>query len=177
MAFLYAVTFGGFVAFSTYLPTYLKTIYDFSATDAGARTAGFAIAAVVARPIGGILSDRIHPKMVVMISLAGSAVMAAVVALQPAPELAAGRELHRDGVLPGHRHRRRVRLGGPFRAARAGRLGDRDRRCRRWSRRLLPAAADGRDLQRRGQQLHDRPAVAVPDMPGCPGLHRLADAT
>jgi NNP family nitrate/nitrite transporter-like MFS transporter len=61
MAFLYAVTFGGFVAFSTYLPTYLKTVYDFSITDAGARTAGFAIAAVIARPIGGILSDRLHP--------------------------------------------------------------------------------------------------------------------
>ena len=90
MAFLYAVTFGGFVAFSTYLPTYLKTIYEFSATDAGTRTAGFAIAAVIARPIGGILSDRIHPKIVVMISLAGSAVLAAVVALQPPPELAAG---------------------------------------------------------------------------------------
>ena len=31
MSLLYAVCFGGFVAFSTYLPTYLKTIYDFSA--------------------------------------------------------------------------------------------------------------------------------------------------
>jgi NNP family nitrate/nitrite transporter-like MFS transporter len=90
MAFLYAVTFGGFVAFSTYLPTYLKTIYDFSLTDAGARTAGFAIAAVIARPIGGILADRVYPKVVVLISLAGSAVMAAVVALQPPPEIAAG---------------------------------------------------------------------------------------
>jgi len=90
MAFLYAVVFGGFVAFSTYLPTYLKTIYDFSLTDAGARTAGFAIAAVIARPIGGVLSDRIHPKSVVMISLAGTAVMAALVVLQPAPEIAAG---------------------------------------------------------------------------------------
>ena len=90
MAFLYAVTFGGFVAFSTYLPTYLKTVYDFSITDAGARTAGFAIAAVVARPIGGVLSDRLHPKFVVMLSLAGAAVMAVVVSLHPAPELAAG---------------------------------------------------------------------------------------
>ncbi|MEO5832876.1 MAG: MFS transporter [Nakamurella sp.] len=90
MAFLYAVTFGGFVAFSTYLPTYLKTVYEFSVTGAGARTAGFAIAAVVARPIGGMLADRIHPKIVVLISMGGSAVMAAVVALQPAPELAAG---------------------------------------------------------------------------------------
>ena len=121
MAFLYAVTFGGFVAFSTYLPTYLKTIYDFSLTDAGARTAGFAIAAVVARPIGGILSDRIHPKIVVMISLAGAAVMAVVVALQPRPGTRRGRQLHRDGVLPRHRHRRRLRLGRPLRAARSGR--------------------------------------------------------
>ena len=27
MAFLYAVVFGGFVAFANYLPTYIKTIY------------------------------------------------------------------------------------------------------------------------------------------------------
>ena len=117
MAFLYAVAFGGFVAFSTYLPTYLKTIYDFSLTDAGARTAGFAIAAVIARPIGGVLSDRIHPKIVVMISLAGTAVMAAVVVLQPAPGDRRGCDLHRDGVLPGHRYRRGVRLGGAVVAA------------------------------------------------------------
>src|SRR5664279_4157448 len=50
----------------------------------------FAVAAVIARPIGGILSDRLHPKIVVMISLTGAAVMAVVVSLQPAPELAAG---------------------------------------------------------------------------------------
>ena len=65
MSFLYAVTFGGFVAFSTYLPTYLKDVYDFDLTEAGTRTAGFAIAAVIARPIGGVLSDRIGPRAVV----------------------------------------------------------------------------------------------------------------
>ncbi len=90
MAFLYAVTFGGFVAFSTYLPTYLKDVYDFDLTAAGTRTAGFAIAAVVARPVGGVLSDRIGAPRVVTISLAGAAVLAVVVALQPPPELAAG---------------------------------------------------------------------------------------
>lgn len=90
LSLLYAVCFGGFVAFSTYLPTYLKTIYDFSLTDAGARTAGFAVAAVIARPIGGVLSDRLHPKIVVMIALAGAAVMAVVIALQPPAEIAAG---------------------------------------------------------------------------------------
>lgn len=90
MAFLYAVTFGGFVAFSTYLPTYLKEVYGYDLADAGARTAGFAIAAVIARPIGGWLSDRIGPATVLSISLGGAAVMAIVIALQPPPELAAG---------------------------------------------------------------------------------------
>ena len=90
MAFLYAVTFGGFVAFSTYLPTYLKEVYGFGLADAGARTAGFAIAAVVARPVGGWLSDKIGPARVLMISLAGAAVMAIVISLKPPPELLAG---------------------------------------------------------------------------------------
>lgn len=90
MAFLYAVTFGGFVAFSTYLPTYLKDVYDFDLTGAGTRTAGFAIAAVIARPVGGWLSDRIGPAKVVALSLAGAAAMAIVISLKPAPELAAG---------------------------------------------------------------------------------------
>ena len=90
MAFLYAVTFGGFVAFSTYLPTYLKDVYEFDLTGAGTRTAGFAIAAVIARPIGGMLSDRIGPKTVLMISLAGAAVMAIVVSFKLPPEFPAG---------------------------------------------------------------------------------------
>jgi NNP family nitrate/nitrite transporter-like MFS transporter len=90
MSFLYAVTFGGFVAFSTYLPTYLKTIYDFTQTEAGTRTAGFALAAVVARPIGGVMSDRLHPKVVVITSLAGAAVLALVEVTQPKPEFPAG---------------------------------------------------------------------------------------
>lgn len=90
MAFLYAVTFGGFVAFSTYLPTLLKEVYGYDLTEAGTRTAGFAIAAVVARPLGGWLSDRFGPPRVLCVSLGGAAVMAVVVALEPPPELAAG---------------------------------------------------------------------------------------
>jgi NNP family nitrate/nitrite transporter-like MFS transporter len=90
MSFLYAVTFGGFVAFSTYLPTYLKDIYSFDLTEAGTRTAGFAIAAVIARPIGGTLSDRLTPRPVVITSLAGVAAMALVIATQPEPEVPAG---------------------------------------------------------------------------------------
>jgi NNP family nitrate/nitrite transporter-like MFS transporter len=87
MSFLYAVVFGGFVAFANYLPTYIKTIYHFSAVDAGARTAGFAVAAVLARPVGGALADRIPPKYVVLASFAGTAAMAFVAIFQPPPDL------------------------------------------------------------------------------------------
>ena len=108
MSFLYAVTFGGFVAFATYLPTYLKDVYDFDLTQAGTRTAGFALAAVVARPIGGVLSDRIHPRPVVITSLTGAALMALVVATQPAPELAAGLSFIAMAFLLG------IGMGGVF---------------------------------------------------------------
>ncbi|MDF1604595.1 MFS transporter [Nocardioides sp. YIM 152315] len=90
MSFLYAVAFGGFVAFSTYLPTYLKDVYEFDLTEAGTRTAGFAIAAVICRPIGGVLSDRIGPRTVAAISFAGAAVLAVVETFQPEPEVPAG---------------------------------------------------------------------------------------
>ena len=87
MAFLYAVVFGGFVAFANYLPTYIKTIYGFSPVDAGARTAAFALAAVLARPVGGALSDRIAPKYVVLASFAGTAVMAFIAVFKPPPDV------------------------------------------------------------------------------------------
>ena len=90
MSFLYAVVFGAFVAFCHYLPTYIKTIYGFSPVDAGARTAAFALAAVLARPIGGALSDRIAPKYVVLASLAGTAAMAFAAVFQPPSDLWSG---------------------------------------------------------------------------------------
>lgn len=90
MSALYAVSFGGFVAFSTYLPTYLKDIYSFDLTAAGTRTAGFALAAVVARPIGGVLADRVGARNVSMVSFAGTALLAVIVAFEPPLELPAG---------------------------------------------------------------------------------------
>ncbi|WP_433253600.1 MFS transporter [Streptosporangium sp. CA-135522] len=89
-AFLYAVAFGGFVAFSTYLPTLLQNVYHFTQTGAGLRTAGFSIAAVAARPLGGVLSDRVGPARVLLVSLAGTTVMAIVLTFNPPPEILAG---------------------------------------------------------------------------------------
>ncbi|GAB2545450.1 MFS transporter [Nocardia heshunensis] len=90
---LYAVAFGGFVAFSTYLPTVLHNVYEFAQSDAGIRTAGFAIAGVLARPIGGILSDKVGPIRVLIAAFAGAAVLAMVLAIEPPAELAAGSAL------------------------------------------------------------------------------------
>lgn len=82
MSFLYAVGFGGFVAFSVYLPTYLKDAYGLTPGDAALRTAGFVVLAVIMRPIGGILSDRLHPVPVLVGCFAVVTVFAAVSALE-----------------------------------------------------------------------------------------------
>jgi NNP family nitrate/nitrite transporter-like MFS transporter len=55
----YFLTFGGFVAFSIYLPTLLRTQFGLSPADAGFRAAGFVVLATLMRPLGGWLADRI----------------------------------------------------------------------------------------------------------------------
>jgi nitrate/nitrite transporter NarK len=55
----YFLTFGGFVAFSIYLPTLLRAQFGLSPADAGFRAAGFVVGATLMRPVGGWLADRI----------------------------------------------------------------------------------------------------------------------
>lgn len=74
---LYAVAFGGYVAFSVYLPAYLKTAYGLTPADAANRMAGFVLLAVVMRPVGGWLSDRFAASRVLAVSL-GAVVLGAV---------------------------------------------------------------------------------------------------
>jgi len=59
LAAFYFLTFGGFVAFSIYLPTLLRDEFALRPADAGFRTAGFVVLATLCRPLGGWLSDRI----------------------------------------------------------------------------------------------------------------------
>ena len=82
LSLIYAMGFGGFVAFSVYLPTYLINAYDLSQGDAALRTAGFVVLAVVARPIGGWLSDRWHPVPVLTVSFVVAAAAAALAAAE-----------------------------------------------------------------------------------------------
>src|SRR5262249_28041129 len=59
LALFYFLTFGGFVAFSIYLPSLLKDQFALRPNDAGFRTAGFVVLAALFSPLGGWLSDRI----------------------------------------------------------------------------------------------------------------------
>jgi MFS transporter, NNP family, nitrate/nitrite transporter len=83
-AALYAVGFGGFVAFSVYLPTYLKNAYLLTQADAADKMAGFVLLAVLMRPVGGWLSDRVAPTLVLTGAFAVVAVAAIVQSLTPA---------------------------------------------------------------------------------------------
>jgi MFS transporter, NNP family, nitrate/nitrite transporter len=79
---LYAVGFGGFVAFSVYLPTYLRNAYGLTQADAALRTAGFVVLAVVMRPVGGWLSDRYHPVPVLTGCFGAATLLAALAAFE-----------------------------------------------------------------------------------------------
>ncbi len=91
-SWLYAVAFGGYVAFSVYLPAYLKTAYGLTQTDAANRMAGFVLLAVVMRPVGGWLSDRSGPVRVLTgvfaVVTAGAAVQAFTPPLMPVGTIA-----------------------------------------------------------------------------------------
>lgn len=71
LAAFYFLTFGGFVAFSIYLPTLLKDDFQLAPADAGFRTAGFVVLATLLRPLGGWVSDRIGGARVLSAVFAG----------------------------------------------------------------------------------------------------------
>ena len=76
----YFLTFGGFVAFSIYLPTLLRTQFGLSPADAGFRAAGFVVLATLLRPVGGWLSDRIGGAQVLSWVFGGIAIFALLLA-------------------------------------------------------------------------------------------------
>jgi NNP family nitrate/nitrite transporter-like MFS transporter len=82
LSLVYAVGFGGFVAFSVYLPTYLINAFDLTPNDAAMRTAGFVVLAVAMRPVGGWLSDRYNAVSVLVVAFTGAAVLAALAAFE-----------------------------------------------------------------------------------------------
>lgn len=68
LVLFYFLAFGGFVAMYLYLPKLLTGVHDLSKTDAGARAAGFALLAVIGRPLGGVVADRMGAERVLAVS-------------------------------------------------------------------------------------------------------------
>jgi MFS transporter, NNP family, nitrate/nitrite transporter len=76
LVLFYFLAFGGFVAMYLYLPKLLTGVHDLEKTDAGARAAGFALLAVIGRPLGGIVADRIGAERVLAASFTAVLVLA-----------------------------------------------------------------------------------------------------
>ncbi|WP_289016909.1 nitrate/nitrite transporter [uncultured Ornithinimicrobium sp.] len=81
LAMLYAIAFGGFVAFSVYLPTYLVNNFGMEKGAGALRMAGFVVVAVVARPVGGWLCDRFSKTLVLASLLIATGLFALLAAL------------------------------------------------------------------------------------------------
>lgn len=166
---LYAVAFGGYVAFSVYLPTYLKTGYGLTQADAANRMAGFVLLAVAMRPMGGWLSDRLGPVKVLLVGR-GAGRSARPVA-DPGPDAGRYDRLPRHGRRARCGQRRRVRPGRLPLAGEQGRFGHRHGGRGRRTRRLPPAVGDG-DAVRFLRLVRDRPDPARRGRGGGACLHR-----
>ena len=81
LVLFYFLAFGGFVAMFLYLPKLLTEVHDLEKTDAGARAAGFALLAVIGRPLGGVLSDRVGAGRILRVTFVSVTVLALVLAV------------------------------------------------------------------------------------------------
>ena len=78
LCFLYAVTFGGFVGFSSFLPIFFHDQYELDMVAAGNITALCGLAGSLARPVGGHLADRIGGVSLLLVVFPVTAVLSFV---------------------------------------------------------------------------------------------------
>ena len=89
-SFLYSLTFGGFVGFTSFLTTFFNDQYGVSKVGAGDFTTLVVVAGSLLRPVGGWLSDRIGGYRLLLALLVGAAAcLAATSSLSPLPVVVA----------------------------------------------------------------------------------------
>jgi NNP family nitrate/nitrite transporter-like MFS transporter len=89
--FFYSITFGGFLAFVSYLAIYFNTAYGVDKVSVGALVAIASLFGSVLRPIGGLIADRVGGVAVLRVVFVAFALLAFGIAL--APPLAIGQIL------------------------------------------------------------------------------------
>jgi MFS transporter, NNP family, nitrate/nitrite transporter len=80
LSFLYSLTFGGFVGFSSFLTTFFHEQFQLSRVAAGDFTTVVVISGSMLRPVGGWLSDRLGGYRLLVLLLGGFALCVAAVA-------------------------------------------------------------------------------------------------
>lgn len=71
LSLFYFITFGAFVAFTMFLPSFLVDYFGLEPVDAGIRTAIFIIIATAMRPVGGLLADKFNAFIILMFVFIG----------------------------------------------------------------------------------------------------------
>ncbi|MFD2210279.1 MFS transporter [Virgibacillus halophilus] len=66
LCLFYFITFGAFVAFTMFLPSFLVENFHLTPVDAGVRTGIFIVIATMLRPIGGLLADKFNAFLILM---------------------------------------------------------------------------------------------------------------
>ncbi|WP_188205545.1 nitrate/nitrite transporter [Alkalibacillus aidingensis] len=71
LSLFYFITFGAFVAFTMFLPSFLVDNFELEPVDAGIRTAIFIVIATLMRPVGGLLADKFNAYKILMFVFLG----------------------------------------------------------------------------------------------------------
>lgn len=79
----YFITFGSFVAFTVFLPSFLVDYFALDKVDAGMRTAGFIALATLVRPLGGWLGDKFQPLFLLIGVFIGLTIASIILAFSP----------------------------------------------------------------------------------------------
>ena len=83
LSLFYFITFGAFVAFTMFLPSFLVDNYGLTPVDAGMRTAGFIAIATFIRPVGGFLADKFNAFVILMFVFLGIAFSGILLSFSP----------------------------------------------------------------------------------------------
>ncbi|MGH7206344.1 MAG: MFS transporter [Nitrospiraceae bacterium] len=83
LCFVYAVTFGGFVGLSSFLPIFFHGQYGVSIVAAGSLTAACGLAGSLIRPLGGYMADRLGGLRVLRAVFLGIATVTVVIGQLP----------------------------------------------------------------------------------------------